>query len=100
MKERGRLEEKESRKKWNAMGREGKKVNAERRRVGGEEEGEREGRYDRKAGKEHQQHPHKFKRPSSLCLCLLHHFLELFPGQCACELLHGGNFSGCHPLQE
>ena len=52
MKERGRLEERESRKKTECNGREGKKVDAERRRVGGEEEGEREGRYDRKAGKE------------------------------------------------
>ena len=37
---------------------------------------------------------------SSLCLCFLHHCLELFSGQCACKLLHGGNFSGFHLLQE
>ena len=70
-----------------------------------EEEGEREkggkiGKRRKSNYTEHQQHPLKFKCPSSLCLCLLHHFLELFPRQCACELLHGGNFSGCCPLQE
>ena len=54
MKERGRLEERESmKKKRNAMGREGKKVDAEEELGGGGgEEGEREGRYNRKAGKE------------------------------------------------
>ena len=46
----------------------------------------------------HQQQPLKFTCPSSLGLCLLHHFIKLFSGQCVSKLLHGGNFSGCHPF--
>ena len=48
----------------------------------------------------HQQQPLKFTCLSSLCLCFLHDCLELFTGQCTCKILHGGNFSGCHLLQE
>ena len=76
---------------------------------GGEDEDYRERREVRQTSRggrgkrdytKHQQQPLKFSCLSSLCLCFLHDCLELFAGQCACKLLHGGNFSGCHLLQE